>query len=207
MRRRNPACKPRDVWWSAVNAQILDALKRSDWPTAQAGYFAHAQDLAEHDQPWADVARTGFAMMLRRYLGEADRVEILTCDCRVCLPDHGRLLPICGGDTGADAPACRLRERLVRLRLSPILRVIPMTDDERERAWGAVLDAIAQMPGWAVGPCTLHADVGLWCVAVIDLRPRGRYAKREAITATGATEIAALRALVALLEAPSMSGQ
>jgi hypothetical protein len=62
-----------------------------------------------------------------------------------------------------------------------------VTDDERERAWGAVLDAIAQMPGWAVGPCTLHADVGLWCVAVIDLRPRGSYAKREAITASGAT--------------------
>jgi hypothetical protein len=77
-----------------VSTQILDALKRADWPTAQAGYFAHAQDLAEHDQPWAEVARAGFATMLRHYLEEADRVEILACDCRICLPDHGRLLPI-----------------------------------------------------------------------------------------------------------------
>jgi hypothetical protein len=38
-------------------------------------------------------------------------------------------------------------------------------------------------------------------VAAIDLRPRGRQAKREAITATGATEVAALEALVALVEA------
>jgi hypothetical protein len=75
------------------------------------------------------------------------------------------------------------------------------TDDERERAWGFVHDAIAQMPGWAVGPCTFHGEVALWHVTAIDLRPRGRYAKREAITATGATEIATLRALVALLAA------
>ena len=82
-----------------------------------------------------------------------------------------------------------------------------VTDDERERAWGAVHDAIARMPGWAVGPCTLHREVALWHVTAIDLRPRGRYAKREAITATGATEIAALRALVALLEARQMGGR
>jgi hypothetical protein len=89
----------------------------------------------------------------------------------------------------------------VRLRLPLVLRVIPMTDDERERAWGAVHDAIARMPGWAVGPCAHHGDGALWHVTVIDLRPRGRYAKREAIEATGATEIEALGALVALLEA------
>jgi hypothetical protein len=41
--------------------------------------------------------------------------------------------------------------------------------------------------------------VALWHITVVDLRPRGRYAKREAITATGETEVAALRALVALL--------
>ena len=76
-----------------------------------------------------------------------------------------------------------------------------MTDDERERAWAAVHDAMAQMPGWAVGPCSYHGEVALWHVAAIDLRPRGRQAKREAITATGATEVAALEALVALLEA------
>lgn len=81
------------------------------------------------------------------------------------------------------------------------------TDDERERAWGAVHDAIAQMPGWAVGPCTYHGDGARWHVAAIDLRPRGRHAKREAITATGATEIAALRALVELLEARQLSGR
>jgi hypothetical protein len=81
------------------------------------------------------------------------------------------------------------------------------TDDERERAWGFVHDAIAQMPGWAVGPCTFHGEVALWHVTAIDLRPRGRYAKREAITATGMTEIAALGALVALLDARQLSGR
>jgi hypothetical protein len=74
-----------------------------------------------------------------------------------------------------------------------------VTDDERERAWAAVHDAMAKTPGWAVGPCTYHGEVALWHAAV-DLRPRGRQAKREAITATGATEVAALGALVALLE-------
>ena len=76
-----------------------------------------------------------------------------------------------------------------------------MTDDERERAWGAVHDAAGRIPGWAIGPCVYHADDDLWHVAAIDLRPRGRYANREAITATGATEIEALAALVALLDA------
>ena len=76
-----------------------------------------------------------------------------------------------------------------------------MTDAERERAWAAVHDAMATMPGWAVGPCTYHGEVALWYVAAFDLRPRGRQAKREAITATGATEVAALGALVALVEA------
>ena len=75
------------------------------------------------------------------------------------------------------------------------------TDDERERAWGAVHDAIAQMPAWAVGPCAYHGDDALWHVTAVDLRPRGRYAKREAITATGATEIEALGALVEKLRA------
>ena len=66
---------------------------------------------------------------------------------------------------------------------------------------------MAQMQGWAVGPCTYHAEVALWHITAVDLRPRGRYAKPEAITATGATEIAALRVLVALLEARQMSGR
>jgi hypothetical protein len=83
----------------------------------------------------------------------------------------------------------------------------PVTNDERERAWGAVHDAIAQMPGWAVGPCTYHSEVALWHVTAIDLRPRGRYARREAITATGTTEIEALDALVALLEAQQTGGR
>jgi hypothetical protein len=63
------------------------------------------------------------------------------------------------------------------------------------------------MPGWAVGPCTDHAEGARWHVTAVDLRPRGRYAKREAITATGATEIAALGALVALTEARQLSGR
>jgi len=74
-----------------------------------------------------------------------------------------------------------------------------VTNDEREHAWGAVHDALAQMTGWAVGPCTYHGDGALWHITAVDLRPRGRYAKREAITATGATEIAALRALTEVL--------
>jgi hypothetical protein len=82
-----------------------------------------------------------------------------------------------------------------------------LTDDERERAWAAVHDAIAQMPGWAVGPCVYHGDGALCHCAAINLRPRGRQAKREAITATGATEIAALRAQVALLAARQTSGR
>jgi hypothetical protein len=82
-----------------------------------------------------------------------------------------------------------------------------VTDYEREHDWGAVHDTLAQMPGWAVGPCTFHGDGALWHVAAIDLRPRGRHAKREAITATGATEIEALVALVALLEARRVSGR
>jgi hypothetical protein len=77
----------------------------------------------------------------------------------------------------------------------------PVTDDERELAWSALQDAIARMPGWAVGPCTYHGEAASWHVAAIDLGPVGRQAKRESITATGASEIAALDALAALLEA------
>jgi hypothetical protein len=82
-----------------------------------------------------------------------------------------------------------------------------VTDDEREHSWAALHDAIAKMPGWAVGPCTYHGDGALWHVAAIDLRPRGRHAIWESITATGMTEIAALEALTALLEARQTSGR
>jgi hypothetical protein len=82
-----------------------------------------------------------------------------------------------------------------------------VTEEEREQVWAAVHDALAQMPGWAVGPCAYHGEEDLWHVAAIDLRPRGRQAKREAITATGATEVGALRALVALLEARQIIGR
>jgi hypothetical protein len=58
---------------------------------------------------------------------------------------------------------------------------------------------LAQVAGWAVGPCTYHGDGALWHVTVVDLRPRGSYAKRETIEAT---EIEALGALVALLSRP-----
>jgi hypothetical protein len=93
-------------------------------------------------------------------------------------------------------------------RLAPLAaRARPVTSDERERAWAAVHDAVAQMPGWAVGPCVYHGDGALWHITAIDLRPRGRQAKREAITATGATEVGALEALAALLEARQTSGR
>jgi hypothetical protein len=71
--------------------------------------------------------------------------------------------------------------------------------DERERAWAALHDLIARMPGWAVGPCTYDGDDALWHVAAVDLRPRRRQVQREAITATGVTEITALSVLVELL--------
>jgi hypothetical protein len=74
--------------------------------------------------------------------------------------------------------------------------------DDRKRAWAAVHEAIARMPGWAVGPCQYHGESALWRVTVLDLRPRGRRAKREAIEATGATEIIALDALTAFLGGP-----
>jgi len=76
-------------------------------------------------------------------------------------------------------------------------------DGEPGARLGGVHDALAHLPGWAVGPCVHHGDGALWHITALDLRPRGRYAKRETITATGATEITALRTLVALLEAAS----
>ena len=82
-----------------------------------------------------------------------------------------------------------------------------MTDDERERAWAALHDSIARMPGWAVGPSSYHGDDERWHVAAIDLRPRGRQAKREAITATEPTEVEALRALASLLVDRQISGR
>jgi hypothetical protein len=63
------------------------------------------------------------------------------------------------------------------------------------------------MPGWAVGPCAYHAEVALCHVTAIDLRPRSRYARREAITGTGPTEIEALDALMALLEVRQVIGR
>ena len=62
-------------------------------------------------------------------------------------------------------------------------------------------DAIAAMPGWAVGPCQYHGHDASWRVAAVDLHDRGRYAKRVAITATGPPEIAVVDALAALLAA------
>jgi hypothetical protein len=56
------------------------------------------------------------------------------------------------------------------------------------------------MPGWAVGGPASYHDDALWHVTAVDLRPRGRQAKREAIEATGATEVDAVRRLVELLE-------
>jgi hypothetical protein len=76
-----------------------------------------------------------------------------------------------------------------------------VTGVERESVRAAVHDAIARMPGWAAGPCQLHGDAPSWHVVAIDLSPRGRHATREPITATGATAIAALEALAALLVA------
>ena len=92
--------------------------------------------------------------------------------------------------------------------MPPAVYAGSVDDDGRERAWAAVHDAVARMPGWVVSPCVYHRGEGeRWHVAAMDLRPRGRQAKREAITATGATEVGALRALAALLEARQTSGR
>jgi hypothetical protein len=77
--------------------------------------------------------------------------------------------------------------------------------DDRELTCAAVHDVLVVMPGWAVGPCQFHADDDSWHVAAVDLRPRGRQAKREAIEATGKTEIAALRSLATLPAARQIS--
>jgi hypothetical protein len=81
------------------------------------------------------------------------------------------------------------------------LTIKRVANDDREQTWAAVHDVLAVMPGWAVGPCQFHAADDSWHVAAVDLRPRGRQARREAIEATGKTEIAALRSLAALLQA------
>jgi hypothetical protein len=101
----------------------------------------------------------------------------------------------------------RFGDRSIR-RLAPLAaQAKPVTYDVRERAWAAIHDALAQLAGWAVGPCVYHGEEDLWHVTAVDLRPRGRQAKREAITATGTTEVSALRALAALLEARQISGR
>lgn len=77
----------------------------------------------------------------------------------------------------------------------------PVRDDARERAWAAVHDSIARMPGWAVGPSTHRGEGTTWYVSAVGLRRRGRQATREAIAATETTETATLGALAVLLDA------
>ena len=72
-----------------------------------------------------------------------------------------------------------------------------MTD--REAAWFAVHAALARLPGWRVTTAEFHEDERRWHVTAVDARSRGRRAKHEAISASGATEIEALERLAALL--------
>ncbi len=72
-----------------------------------------------------------------------------------------------------------------------------MTD--REAAWFAVHEAVERLPGWHVTKAELHEDDLRWYVTAVDTRSRGRRAKHEAISATGATEIEALEQLEAML--------
>jgi hypothetical protein len=83
MHRQDARYAARDVSWSAVNDSILAALARADWFAAQAGDFAHARDLADHGQPWADVARAGFTMELQQLLGVVESTDVFACNCRV----------------------------------------------------------------------------------------------------------------------------
>ena len=45
------------------------------------------------------------------------------------------------------------------------------TDDEREQARRAVHDALARMPGWAVGPSVDNGDSALWHVTRVGSSP------------------------------------
>jgi len=103
MQARDARHTARDVWWEAVSEHLLGALASADWFSAQVGYFDRARDLADHGQPWAEVARAGFRMELRHYLADVDAVDVLACRCRVCQVDAGRRLLI-----AAELPAPRL---------------------------------------------------------------------------------------------------
>jgi hypothetical protein len=94
MLRREARYSARDVWWSAVDDYIQAALARRDWLAAQAGYFDHARDLADHGEPWADAARAGFRMELQHLLGVVDSIDIFACRCSVCQLDAGRRLSL-----------------------------------------------------------------------------------------------------------------
>ena len=82
-----------------------------------------------------------------------------------------------------------------------------MTADERESAWAAVHDAIGRLPGWAIGPCVYHADDALWHVTAIDLSPSWSIREAGGDPRTGMTDIAALGALAALVEARRIDGR
>jgi hypothetical protein len=88
IRSRDPGYSARDVWRHASNRYLLAALGRGDWFEVQQTYFARALDSADHDEPWAEVAREGFKAMLRRPQ-YSEVVEILACACGACARDNG----------------------------------------------------------------------------------------------------------------------
>jgi hypothetical protein len=63
---------------------------------------------------------------------------------------------------------------------------------DRETAWVALHGAVERLPGWRATKAEFHEDERRWHVTAVDARPRGRQARHEAISATGATDIEAV---------------
>ena len=71
---------------------------------------------------------------------------------------------------------------------------------DREAAWFALPDAVQRLSDRRVTKAQLREDEQRWHVTAVDATPRGRQAKHEAISATGAIEIGALERPAAVRE-------
>jgi hypothetical protein len=78
--------------------------------------------------------------------------------------------------------------------------------DDREAAWDRLHDALARLPGWSASTPQRDPLTGTWTATVVDLKPRGRGATRESLTAGGATEAEAVRRLAEIIEARISEG-
>ncbi len=71
--------------------------------------------------------------------------------------------------------------------------------DEREALYWRLHDALPL--GWHLTPADYHGEERRWHVTAVDLRQRGRRAKRESVAGIGPTELEAVRDLTAKLGA------